>query len=103
MYNFYVRLTDLLTRSRQKEWDIYVGFVIVVLSHWIIQVIPSLQQIEKYRNLAKEIMGLPSIEHFDMIRLDCEDLKRGLAEGSRHLANELLRRVSDDHRRENNM
>ncbi|XP_052285538.1 dynein axonemal heavy chain 12-like isoform X2 [Dreissena polymorpha] len=61
------------------------------------------EQIEKYRNLAKEIMGLPSIEHFDMIRLDCEDLKRGLAEGSRNLANELLRRVSDDHRRENKL
>ncbi|WAR27202.1 DYH12-like protein [Mya arenaria] len=61
------------------------------------------EQIDKYRNLAKEIMGLPSIEHFDMIRLDCEDLKRGLAEGSRNLANELLRRVSDDHRRENKL
>ncbi|KAL3853467.1 hypothetical protein ACJMK2_017003 [Sinanodonta woodiana] len=59
------------------------------------------EQIEKYRNLAREIMGLPSIEHFDMIRLDCEDLKRGLAEASRNLANELLRKVSDDHRVEN--
>lgn len=46
-------------------------------------------------------MGLPSIEHFDMIRLDCEDLKRGLAEASRELANELLRKVSNDHRTEN--
>jgi len=46
-------------------------------------------------------MGLPSIEHFDMIRLDCEDLKRGLAEAARGLANELLRKVSDDHRNEN--
>lgn len=46
-------------------------------------------------------MGLPSIEHFDMIRLDCEDLKRGLAEAARGLADELLRKVSDDHRREN--
>ncbi|XP_063405511.1 dynein axonemal heavy chain 12-like isoform X3 [Mytilus trossulus] len=58
-------------------------------------------QIDKYRNLASEIMGLPSIEHFDMIRLDCEDLKRGLAEASRELANELLRKVSNDHRTEN--
>ncbi|XP_041350374.1 dynein heavy chain 12, axonemal-like isoform X3 [Gigantopelta aegis] len=58
-------------------------------------------QIEKYRNLASEIMGLPSIEHFDMIRLDCEDLKRGLAEAARGLANELLSRVSADHRSEN--
>ncbi|KAK7101380.1 hypothetical protein V1264_019769 [Littorina saxatilis] len=58
-------------------------------------------QIEKYRALASEIMGLPSIEHYDMIRLDCEDLKVGLAEASRGLADELLSRVSADHRREN--
>lgn len=58
-------------------------------------------QIEKYRTLASEIMGLPSIEHYDMIRLDCEDLKRGLAEAARGLADELLSRVSADHRREN--
>ena len=61
----------------------------------------SFQEIEKFRNLASEIMGLPSIEHFDMIRLDCEDLKRGLAQACRNLANELLSRVSSDHRREN--
>lgn len=60
-----------------------------------------LQQIEKFRNLASEIMGLPSIEHFAMIRLDCEDLKRGLAEAARGLADELLSRVSADHRSEN--
>ncbi|GFS01672.1 dynein heavy chain 12, axonemal-like [Elysia marginata] len=58
-------------------------------------------EIEKFRNLASEIMGLPSIEHFDMIRLDCEDLKRGLAQACRNLANELLSRVSSDHRQEN--
>ncbi|CAL1542210.1 unnamed protein product [Lymnaea stagnalis] len=46
-------------------------------------------------------MGLPSIEHFDMIRLDCEDLKRGLAKVCRSHADELLSRVSSDHRREN--
>ncbi|PVD24358.1 hypothetical protein C0Q70_14839 [Pomacea canaliculata] len=53
-------------------------------------------QIEKYRALASEIMGLPSIEHYDMIRLDCEDLKRGLAEAARGLADELLSRESKD-------
>lgn len=60
-----------------------------------------MQKIEKYRSLAMEIIGLPSIEQFDMIRLDCEDLKRGLAEAARGLADELLSRVSADHRREN--
>ena len=62
---------------------------------------PPPQQIEKYRALAREIMGLPSIEHYDMIRLDCEDLKVGLAMAARGLAEELLSRVSADHRREN--
>ena len=46
-------------------------------------------------------MGLDSIVHFDMIRLDCEDLKRGLAEKSRSYADMLLDRVASDHRTEN--
>ncbi|XP_019624138.1 PREDICTED: dynein heavy chain 12, axonemal-like isoform X1 [Branchiostoma belcheri] len=57
--------------------------------------------IEKFRQIVKEIAGLPSIIHFDMVRLDCEDLKRGLAERVRHHADVLLERVSDDHRKEN--
>ncbi|XP_071484907.1 dynein axonemal heavy chain 12-like [Diadema antillarum] len=57
--------------------------------------------IQEFRSLAKEIMGLDSIVHFDMIRLDCEDLKRGLAEKSRSYANMLLERVASDHRTEN--
>ncbi|KAK6177269.1 hypothetical protein SNE40_015399 [Patella caerulea] len=59
------------------------------------------EYIERFRNLAGEIMGLPSIEHFDMIRLNCEDLKLGLAKAARGLADELLSRVSADHRNEN--
>ncbi|XP_064633435.1 dynein axonemal heavy chain 12-like isoform X2 [Lineus longissimus] len=59
------------------------------------------EYIEKFRALAKEILSLPSIEHYDMIRLDCEDLKRGLAEASRGLAELLLNRVASDHRNEN--
>ena len=59
------------------------------------------QQIEEFRALAKEIMSLDSIVHFDMVRLDCEDLKRGLAEKSRGYANTLLDRVATDHRQEN--
>ncbi|XP_064606960.1 dynein axonemal heavy chain 12-like isoform X2 [Liolophura sinensis] len=59
------------------------------------------EYIESFRGLAREIMGLPSIEHFDMIRLDCEDLKRGLAEASRANADVLLSEVSHNHRVEN--
>ena len=59
------------------------------------------QQIEKYRTLSQEILSLPSIEHYDMIKLDCEDLKRGLADEAKMLSDSLLTRVSDDHRKEN--
>lgn len=54
------------------------------------------------RSLSKEIMLLPSIEHYDMIRLDCEDLKRGLSDEAKGLADKLLDRVATDHRNENN-
>ena len=47
-------------------------------------------------------MCLPSFEHYDMIRLDCEDLKRGLAETAKGMADTLLERVAEDHRKENN-
>lgn len=36
-----------------------------------------------------------------MIRLDCEDLKRGLADAAKDLAHTLLTKVTDDHRAEN--
>ncbi|CAH1783738.1 unnamed protein product, partial [Owenia fusiformis] len=60
-----------------------------------------IEYIEKFRNLAKEIMVLPSIEHYDMIRLDCEDLKMGLANAARGLADILLNKVATNHRNEN--
>ena len=63
--------------------------------------INPLQYIEEFQNIAKEIMGLDSLVHFDMIRLDCEDLKRGLAEKSRSYADMLLGKVAADHREEN--
>ena len=46
-------------------------------------------------------MSIPSIEHFEMIQLDCDDLKRGLVEATRKLSDQLLDRVATDHRREN--
>ena len=52
------------------------------------------------RTLAREIMSLPGVEHYDMIRLDCEDLKHGLAEAARGHADTLLERVAEDHRKE---
>lgn len=46
-------------------------------------------------------MSLPSIGHYDMIRLDCEDLKRGLSDKAKNFADQLLDRVAEDHRNEN--
>ena len=59
------------------------------------------EEIDKYRDLSKEIMILPSIEHYDMIRLDCEDLKRGLSDVAKAHADTLLNKVATDHREEN--
>ncbi|XP_077977539.1 dynein axonemal heavy chain 12-like [Glandiceps talaboti] len=59
------------------------------------------QYIEEFRDHAREIMGLDSIAHFDMVRLDCEDLKRGLAEKSRGYADMLLQQLSSNHMDEN--
>ena len=56
------------------------------------------EEVDKFRALAKEIMVLPSIEHYDMVRLDCEDLKRGLSDVAKAHADTLLNRMATDHR-----
>ncbi|VEL11339.1 unnamed protein product [Protopolystoma xenopodis] len=43
-------------------------------------------------------MLLPNVEYFDLIRLDCEDVKVGLSRECKRLANILLDRVASDHR-----
>ena len=59
------------------------------------------EYVDKFRDLSTEIMTLPSIEHFDMIRLDCEDLKRGLSDVAKEHAQTLLKRMAKDHREAN--
>ncbi|XP_071807320.1 dynein axonemal heavy chain 12-like isoform X1 [Asterias amurensis] len=59
------------------------------------------QLIEEFRSKAREIMLQDSIIHFEMVRLDCEDLKRGLAEKSRSFGDLLLDRMASDHWKEN--
>ena len=51
--------------------------------------------------LSKEIQLLPSIEHFDMIILDCEDLKNGLSGAALQQAQKLLDKIAVDHHKEN--
>ena len=59
------------------------------------------QEIEKFRSLAREINSLPTVAHFDMVQLDCDDLKRGLATKANRFADQLLQRLAEEHRAEN--
>ena len=67
----------------------------------LIKLLPSMQEIEKYRSLAKEISGLRTVVYFDMVQLICDDLKRGLAAKAHRFAEQLLKRVAEEHRAEN--
>ncbi|XP_072525468.1 dynein axonemal heavy chain 12 isoform X2 [Salminus brasiliensis] len=51
------------------------------------------QQVEEFRILSREISSLPSVAHFDMIRLDCEELKQGLAKKAESFAQILLEQL----------
>ena len=59
------------------------------------------QEIEKFRSLARDINSLPTVAHFDMVQLDCDDLKRGLATKANRFADQLLQRLAEEHRAEN--
>ncbi|CAK8689424.1 unnamed protein product [Clavelina lepadiformis] len=59
------------------------------------------EYIEQFRNTAADINNLDSIVHFDMIRLNCEDIKHGLVEYARKHADTLLERLTLDHRTDN--
>uniref|UniRef100_A0A2K5KRN4 Dynein axonemal heavy chain 12 n=1 Tax=Cercocebus atys TaxID=9531 RepID=A0A2K5KRN4_CERAT len=57
--------------------------------------------IEKFFNLASEIMLLPQWIHYPMVRLDCEDLKTGLTNKAKAFANILLNDIASKYRKEN--
>lgn len=59
------------------------------------------QYIERMRALSQELMGLSNVEYFDLIRLDTDDLKTGLAAEANGFADRLLERVASDHREDN--
>ena len=61
----------------------------------------ELQEIQQFRSLAREISSLPTVAHFDMVQLDCDDLKRGLAAKANRFADQLLQRLAEEHRDEN--
>jgi len=59
------------------------------------------QLIEHYHNIWKEIMLLDSVHHFDLIILNCDDLKNGLAAATKNLEQILLTRMAADCRNDN--
>ncbi|XP_062872057.1 dynein axonemal heavy chain 12 [Trichomycterus rosablanca] len=56
------------------------------------------EQVEMFRTVSQEISNLPSVAHFDMIRLDCEELKQGLAKKARSFAETLVDQLISAHR-----
>ncbi|KAF4078180.1 hypothetical protein AMELA_G00196410 [Ameiurus melas] len=56
------------------------------------------EQVEVFRTLSKEISSLPAVVYFDMIRLDCEELKQGLAKKAQTFAQILVARLITTHR-----
>jgi dynein heavy chain len=58
-------------------------------------------EIERFRELKREISSLSTMYYFPIMRLDCDDLKRGLSAKANGFAERLLTRLADDHRNEN--
>lgn len=59
------------------------------------------QEIEKYRSVTKELMGLEAVTHFDMFYVQLEDLKLGLIDTCKRHVTTLLEHVLHVHRKEN--
>ena len=53
---------------------------------------------EQFRVLSKQIVSLPAIAHFAMVRLDCEELKQGLAKKAKTFAEILVEQLITSHR-----
>ncbi|XP_028906396.1 dynein heavy chain 12, axonemal isoform X2 [Ornithorhynchus anatinus] len=56
--------------------------------------------VDRFFNLANEISLLPNVVHFPMMRLDCEDIKKGLVERVQKYANMLLNNIAAKLRQE---
>ncbi|KAG1961895.1 dynein heavy chain 12, axonemal [Pimephales promelas] len=55
------------------------------------------KQVEWFRALSQEISGLPSLIHFDMVRLDCEELKQSLAKKAKTLSEIIVGKLVSSH------
>ncbi|KAM9343831.1 dynein axonemal heavy chain 12-like [Pholidichthys leucotaenia] len=59
------------------------------------------KQVEEFHILSKEIINRPSKAHFNMIHLDCEELKQGLSNKAKNYAEVLLKKMVTMHREQN--
>ncbi len=59
------------------------------------------KELQVYNEYVERTQEISSLEYFAFVRLDCEQLRRGLGDAARALSNLLLRNVVDTYRKEN--
>lgn len=87
-------INEAVSSTSQKHWK-FENTDLAVL-----RLVIKLQYVKQFQQLSKEILGLPNIEHFDMIHLDCEDLKQDLSKAASALAQMILDRLAASQRQE---
>ena len=55
------------------------------------------EEIDKLRSLCSEISGLDDVVFFDMVQLDCSDIKAGLLKRASDLLSQLVQQLASDH------
>ena len=55
------------------------------------------EEIDKLRSLSSEISGLDDVVFFDMVQLDCSDIKTGLLKRTSDLLSQLVQQLASDH------
>ena len=59
------------------------------------------EQIDRFRGVDQEIASLDDVVSFEMFQLECLDIKRGLSSLAQGFVSRLVRRLADDHIKEN--
>jgi len=60
-----------------------------------------MQYTERFYGLSKEIMALDGIVHYDMVHLDCDDLKHELSKLATTLGQSVHKKLAATNRSEN--
>ncbi|XP_066919650.1 dynein axonemal heavy chain 12-like [Clytia hemisphaerica] len=59
------------------------------------------KEITKYWTLSRSVATIHNVSHFPIMRLDCDDLKRGLISRANSYAERLLKKIADEYREDN--